>query len=66
MNALLLMIYQEYMSILYLKPRMKIFIRGKKVKTKLVSKSLSRTEKDVYKPTWLVKYIYIFFPFSAC
>ena len=44
---------QEYCSILYLKPRMKIFLRQKKVETKLISKSLSRTETDVYKPSWL-------------
>nr|XP_022292536.1 MORC family CW-type zinc finger protein 3-like isoform X1 [Crassostrea virginica] len=44
---------REYCSILYLKPRMKIVLRGKKVKTKMISKSLSETETDVYKPTWL-------------
>ena len=49
-------VFQEYCSILYLKPRMKIVIRGQKVKTKLISKSLSQTEVDVYKPTWLVSF----------
>ncbi|XP_056014445.1 MORC family CW-type zinc finger protein 3-like isoform X3 [Ostrea edulis] len=44
---------REYCSILYLKPRMKIILRGRKVKTKIISKSLSETERDVYKPTWL-------------
>ena len=35
---------------------MKIILRGEKVKTKLVSKSLSKTEYDVYKPMWLVSF----------
>ncbi|KAK3594491.1 hypothetical protein CHS0354_030011 [Potamilus streckersoni] len=56
---------REYCSILYLKPRMKIVIRGKKVKTKLMSKSLSQTEMDVYKPTWLDKPIHITFGFTS-
>ena len=51
--------FQEYCSILFLKPRMKIILRGKKVKTKLISQSLSRTEKDVYKPLWLVSLLLI-------
>ena len=46
--------FQEYCSILFLKPRMKIILRDKKVKTKLISKSLSKTEKDCYKPRYLV------------
>ena len=48
---------QEYTSILFLKPRMKIILRGLKVRTKMISKSLSKTESDVYKPTWLVSFI---------
>ena len=28
-------------------------IRGKKVKTKLISRSLSNTESDSYRPRWL-------------
>ncbi|KAL4232694.1 MORC CW-type zinc finger [Mactra antiquata] len=55
---------REYCSILYLKPRMKIVLRGVKVKSKLISKSLSQTEKDVYKPTWLEKPIQLTFGFS--
>ncbi|XP_064598348.1 MORC family CW-type zinc finger protein 3-like isoform X2 [Liolophura sinensis] len=55
---------REYCSILYLKPRMKIMLRGEKVKTKLVSKSLSRTEKDVYKPHFLPRPVKIIFGFS--
>ncbi|KAL3883240.1 hypothetical protein ACJMK2_029523 [Sinanodonta woodiana] len=56
---------REYCSILYLKPRMKIVIRGKKVKTKLMSKSLSQTEKDRYKPTWLEYRIHYTFGFTS-
>ncbi|XP_014783481.1 MORC family CW-type zinc finger protein 3 [Octopus bimaculoides] len=55
---------REYCSILYLKPRMKIILRGKKVQTKLISKSLSRTETDIYRPTWLPKPILLTFGFS--
>lgn len=55
---------REYCSILFLRPRMKIVLRGEKVKTKLVSKSLSKTEKDVYKPTWLEKPVRITFGFG--
>ncbi|CAH1798954.1 unnamed protein product, partial [Owenia fusiformis] len=44
---------KEYCSILYLKPMMKIYIKNHKVKNKLISKSLSQTEKDVYKPQFL-------------
>ena len=42
------------MSIMFLKPKMKIILRKRKVQCKFVAKSLSHTEKDVYKPTWLV------------
>eukprot|EP00105_Crassostrea_gigas_P005047 XP_011418496.1 PREDICTED: MORC family CW-type zinc finger protein 3 isoform X1 [Crassostrea gigas] len=56
---------REYCSILYLKPRMKIVVRGKKVKTKIISKSLSETETDVYKPTWLDKPVGIKFGFTS-
>ncbi|XP_059356130.1 MORC family CW-type zinc finger protein 3-like [Carassius carassius] len=44
---------QAYCSILYLKPRMQIIIRGQKVKTQLISKSLANIEKDTYKPNFL-------------
>ncbi|XP_040279047.1 MORC family CW-type zinc finger protein 3 isoform X1 [Bufo bufo] len=39
-----------YCSILYLKPRMQIVLRGQKVQTQLVSKNLAHIEKDVYRP----------------
>ncbi|XP_073524489.1 MORC family CW-type zinc finger protein 3 [Phyllobates terribilis] len=41
---------RAYCSILYLKPRMQIVLRGQKVQTQLVSKSLAHIEKDVYRP----------------
>ncbi|KAG9469021.1 hypothetical protein GDO78_021402 [Eleutherodactylus coqui] len=41
---------RAYCSILYLKPRMQIVIRGQKVQTQLVSKNLAHIEKDVYRP----------------
>ncbi|XP_056295139.1 MORC family CW-type zinc finger protein 3 isoform X2 [Pseudoliparis swirei] len=40
----------DYLSILYLKPRTQIFLRGKKIVVKLVSKRLKLIEHDVYKP----------------
>ncbi|KAL8581754.1 hypothetical protein ACOMHN_043172 [Nucella lapillus] len=54
-----------YCGILFLRPRMKIYIRGVKVKTQIVSKSLSKTEIDVYRPTWLTKPLRITFGFST-
>lgn len=50
---------QAYSSILYLKPRMQIIIRGQKVKTELVSKSLAHVIKDTYKPIFLVSFCQI-------
>ncbi|KAM3607367.1 uncharacterized protein V6R79_006353 [Siganus canaliculatus] len=44
-----------YCSILYLKPRMQINIRGQKVKSELIAKSLARVKKDYYTPTFLQK-----------
>ncbi|NP_001084903.1 MORC family CW-type zinc finger 3 S homeolog [Xenopus laevis] len=44
---------RAYCSILYLKPRMQIILRGQKVQTQLVSKSLALIEKDVYRPQFL-------------
>lgn len=45
---------QAYLSILYLKPRMQIILRGKKNMAKLVSRSLTHIEHDVYKPHFSV------------
>ncbi|TSK45890.1 MORC family CW-type zinc finger protein 3 [Bagarius yarrelli] len=47
---------RAYLSILYLKPRIQIILRGKKVQTKLVAKSLSMIENDVYKPQFIVSF----------
>ncbi|XP_075053330.1 MORC family CW-type zinc finger protein 3 [Mixophyes fleayi] len=44
---------RAYCSILYLRPRMQIVIRGQKVQTQLISKSLAFIEKDVYRPKFL-------------
>ncbi|XP_049897515.1 MORC family CW-type zinc finger protein 3 isoform X1 [Epinephelus moara] len=41
---------RAYLSILYLKPRTQIILRGKKILAKLVSKRLKLIEHDVYKP----------------
>ena len=49
-------VVQAYCAILYLKPRMQIILRGKKVKTLVVEKSLSKTEVDRYKPQALVSF----------
>ncbi|KAM6978414.1 MORC family CW-type zinc finger protein 3a [Tautogolabrus adspersus] len=44
---------RAYCSVLYLKPRMQIIIRGQKVKSQLIAKSLALVRKDVYKPNFL-------------
>uniref|UniRef100_A0A672IYR7 CW-type domain-containing protein n=1 Tax=Salarias fasciatus TaxID=181472 RepID=A0A672IYR7_SALFA len=41
---------RAYLSILYLKPRMQIILRGRKIQAKLVSKRLNHIEHDVYNP----------------
>nr|XP_043896465.1 MORC family CW-type zinc finger protein 3-like isoform X4 [Solea senegalensis] len=41
---------RAYLSILYLKPRAQIILRGKKITPKLVLKRLTHAEHDVYKP----------------
>ncbi|XP_070818660.1 MORC family CW-type zinc finger protein 3 [Chaetodon trifascialis] len=41
---------RAYLSILYLKPRTQIILRGKKNIAKLMSKRLTHIEHDVYKP----------------
>ncbi|KAK1797796.1 hypothetical protein P4O66_008144, partial [Electrophorus voltai] len=41
---------RAYCSVLYLKPRMHIIIRGQKVRTELISKSLAYIFKDKYRP----------------
>ncbi|XP_015277875.1 PREDICTED: MORC family CW-type zinc finger protein 3 [Gekko japonicus] len=57
---------RAYCSILYLKPRMQIIIRGQKVQTQLVSKSLAYIERDVYRPKFLApKTVRITFGFNC-
>nr|XP_023697895.1 MORC family CW-type zinc finger protein 3-like isoform X3 [Paramormyrops kingsleyae] len=55
---------RAYCSILYLKPRMQIIIRGEKVKMQLISKSLALTRKDQYKPVFLKERIPITFGYN--
>uniref|UniRef100_A0A8D0GTC7 MORC family CW-type zinc finger 3 n=1 Tax=Sphenodon punctatus TaxID=8508 RepID=A0A8D0GTC7_SPHPU len=57
---------RAYCSILYLKPRMQIVVRGQKVKTQLVSKSLAYIERDIYRPKFLsAKTVRITFGFNC-
>ncbi|KAG9335389.1 hypothetical protein JZ751_005311, partial [Albula glossodonta] len=56
---------RAYCSILYLKPWMQILIRGAKVKTQLVSKSLAHTITDQYKPQFLKQSIRIIFGYNT-
>ncbi|KAK3511192.1 hypothetical protein QTP70_032230, partial [Hemibagrus guttatus] len=56
---------RAYCSILYLKPRMQINIRGQKVKTQLISKSLAYIANDNYRPSFLTKRIRITFGFNT-
>ncbi|KAB5576853.1 hypothetical protein PHYPO_G00203290 [Pangasianodon hypophthalmus] len=41
---------RAYCSILYLKPRMQIILRGLKVETQFVTKTLAKVYRDTYKP----------------
>ncbi len=41
---------RAYCEVLYLRPRMGIFIRGRRVKSKLIEHSLTSTKVDVYRP----------------
>ncbi|XP_070694062.1 MORC family CW-type zinc finger protein 3a [Pempheris klunzingeri] len=56
---------RAYCSILYLKPRMQVIIRGHKVKTQLIAKSLAYIRRDYYKPTFLLKRIPITFGYNT-
>ncbi|XP_024284574.2 MORC family CW-type zinc finger protein 3 [Oncorhynchus tshawytscha] len=55
---------RAYLSILYLKPRTQIILRQKKVQTKLVAKSLSQIENDVYKPQFNKDRVKVTFGFN--
>uniref|UniRef100_A0A8C6U950 Zgc:152774 n=1 Tax=Neogobius melanostomus TaxID=47308 RepID=A0A8C6U950_9GOBI len=41
---------KAYLSILYLRPRIHVILRGKRIPSKLVSQQLTHIEYDVYKP----------------
>ncbi|XP_047456974.1 MORC family CW-type zinc finger protein 3-like isoform X2 [Mugil cephalus] len=56
---------RAYCSILYLKPRMQIVVRGQKVKSQLIAKSLACIRKDHYKPTFLNRRITITFGYNT-
>ncbi|XP_042546013.1 MORC family CW-type zinc finger protein 4 isoform X1 [Dipodomys spectabilis] len=56
---------RAYCSILYMKPRMKIFLRQKKVTTQMIAKSLANVGYDMYKPTYTNKQVRITFGFSC-
>nr|XP_057937266.1 MORC family CW-type zinc finger protein 3a [Doryrhamphus excisus] len=56
---------RAYCSILYLKPRMQVVIRGQKVKTQLIAKSLAKSETDRYKPNFLNKRVPIIFGYNT-
>ncbi|XP_034544177.1 MORC family CW-type zinc finger protein 3-like [Notolabrus celidotus] len=56
---------RAYCSLLYLKPRMQILLRGTKVDSRLIAKSLAYTKKDFYKPAFLNKKISITFGYNT-
>ncbi|XP_016415599.1 MORC family CW-type zinc finger protein 3-like [Sinocyclocheilus rhinocerous] len=56
---------RAYCSILYLKPRMQIIIRGQRVKSQLISKSLAHIAQDNYRPSFLNKRVRITFGYNT-
>ncbi|XP_059833095.1 MORC family CW-type zinc finger protein 3-like [Hypanus sabinus] len=56
---------RAYCSILYLKPRMQIILRKKKIKAQLITKSLAHVEYDVYRPNFINKRVKITFGFNC-
>ncbi|KAH0505400.1 MORC family CW-type zinc finger protein 4 [Microtus ochrogaster] len=56
---------QAFCSVLYMKPRMKIFLRQKKVTTQMIAKSLADVEHDVYTSPFTNKQVKITFGFSC-
>ncbi|KAM5221597.1 MORC family CW-type zinc finger protein 4 isoform 2-T2 [Ctenodactylus gundi] len=56
---------RAFCSILYMKPRMKIFLRQKKVINQMIAKSLANVGYDIYKPTSTNKQVRITFGFSC-
>lgn len=58
--SLFLFSSQAYLSILYLKPRTQIILRGKKNVAKLMTMRLKHIEHDVYKPQFSVSLLYLY------
>ncbi|KAL5264781.1 hypothetical protein ACHWQZ_G005748 [Mnemiopsis leidyi] len=56
---------RAYCAILFLRPKMQIFVRNVKVKTKLIKKSLSKTLVDTYRPHGVDKPQKIVFGFTG-
>ncbi|XP_017278202.1 MORC family CW-type zinc finger protein 3 isoform X3 [Kryptolebias marmoratus] len=56
---------RAYCTILYLKPLMQVVVRGQKVTSVFMAKTLAWTEKDHYKPTFLDKRIPITFGYNT-
>ncbi|XP_031614629.1 MORC family CW-type zinc finger protein 3a [Oreochromis aureus] len=56
---------RAFSAILYLTPRMQIIIRGQKVKSQLIAKSLAWITKDYYKPTFLNEKVRITFGYNT-
>ncbi|XP_061579364.1 MORC family CW-type zinc finger protein 3a [Cololabis saira] len=56
---------RAYCSILYLKPRMQVMVRGQKVQSQLIAKSLASIRKDHYKPTFLYRRVPIIFGYNT-
>ncbi|XP_059107091.1 MORC family CW-type zinc finger protein 4 [Peromyscus eremicus] len=56
---------RAFCSVLYMKPRMKIFLRQKKVTTQMIAKSLADVEHDIYKSPFTNKQVKITFGFSC-
>ncbi|CAL8369153.1 unnamed protein product [Arctogadus glacialis] len=56
---------RAYCSVLYMKPRMQINIRGQKVRTQLISKSLAHIAREIYKPFFVKQKIPITFGYNT-
>ncbi|XP_004710086.1 MORC family CW-type zinc finger protein 4 [Echinops telfairi] len=56
---------RAFCGILYMKPRMKVFLRQKKVRTQLITKTLAGVEHELYKPSFINKQVRITFGFSC-
>ncbi|XP_030199235.1 MORC family CW-type zinc finger protein 3 isoform X1 [Gadus morhua] len=56
---------REYCSVLYMKPRMQIIIRGQKVRTQFISKSLAHIARENYKPFYVKQKIPITFGYNT-